>query len=68
MNEQRYFLEKRPFVQHQQETQMGPTPLVSFLWSKPQVNGLFFFLPLKMLPRVEPVPTQVKTAEKAVWK
>lgn len=37
--EQTYFLEKIPFVQHQQETHhMGPTPLVFFLWRKPQVN------------------------------
>ena len=30
------------------------------------LKSMFFLLPLKMLPLVEPVPTQVKTAEKAL--
>lgn len=33
-----------------------------------QTSSQCFLLPLKMLPRVEPVSTQVKTAEKALWK
>jgi len=33
-----------------------------------QTSSKCFLLPLKMLPGVEPVPTQVRTAEKAVWK
>lgn len=48
MKEQRYFLEKRPFIQHQQETQMGPTLLVSVL-SVEQTSSQCFLLPLKML-------------------
>ena len=43
---------------------MGPTPLVFFLWRKPQVN--VFPSASKNASSVEPVPIQVKTAEKAL--
>lgn len=50
MKEQRYFMEKRPFIQHHRETQVGPTLLVSVL-SVEQTSSQCFLLPLKMLPR-----------------